>query len=311
MGSMSRRTAVAVLAAGFAAAPSAADEIFLRGGGHVTGVIVERTKDAVVLETAPGRVTLFLRRIERIVESRSALEVFRERAADLAPGDVDGWAGLARWAAERDLLTQAREAWQAVLAANPSHPEANAALGRVALDGAWMAEADAYRARGYVEFQGRWVTPAEHEALVRERAADEASARETREAELRIREAEARAREAEARAREAEAAAQEPAQEGIPYWWGWGGEGGILPPAYGPPYGPPHGPHFEPSRPEPPPRRPSPGAEPGTRPEPPPSPRPASVGPIRPFEPSGVLKPAAPPAQLGPASGAAGTPRQD
>jgi hypothetical protein len=315
MGSMSRRTVVAVLAAAFAAAPAAADEVFLRGGGHVTGVIVERTKDAVVLETAPGRVTLPVRRIERIVESRSALEVFRERAADLAPGDVDGWAALARWAAERDLLTQAREAWQAVLAVNPSHPEANAALGRVALDGAWMAEADAYRARGYVEFEGRWVTPAEHEALVRERAAEETSARETREGELRIREAEARAREAEARAREAEAAAQEPVQEGIPYWWGWGGGGGILPPTYGPA----HGPHFEPPRAEPPPRGPSPGPEPGTRPEPPPSTtpsstRPSMVGPSQPFEPSGGLKPVAPPPQLGAASGAAGSPgspRQD
>ena len=141
-----------------------------------------------------------MKRIERIVESRSALEEFHERAAALAPGDAAGWATLARWAAERDLVTQSREAWQRVLAADPAHPEANAALGRVELDGEWVSEDEAYRARGYVEYEGRWVTPAEHEALVRERAAEEASARERREAELRVREAEARAREAEARA---------------------------------------------------------------------------------------------------------------
>ena len=91
-----------------------------------------------------------------------------------------------------------------VLAADPSHREANAALGRVEVDGTWMGQDEAYRARGYVSFEGRWVTPPEHEALVRERAAEEASERETREAGLRVREAEARAREAEARAREAE-----------------------------------------------------------------------------------------------------------
>jgi hypothetical protein len=234
---VSSRTGVAVVAIAVAAAPAAADEVFLRGGGRVTGVIVERTKDAVVLETAPGRVTLPMRRIEKIVESRSALKGFRDRAAALAPRDVDGWAALARWAAERDLLTQAREAWQTVLAAEPSHPEANAALGRVELEGSWVSEAEAYRARGYVEFEGRWVTPPEHEALVRERAADDASARERREADLRVREAEARAREAEARAREAEAV---PAEDGgIPLWWGWGGGGGFPPPGLLPPDGPP------------------------------------------------------------------------
>lgn len=292
---VSSRTAVAVLAIAFAAALATADEIFLRGGGRVTGVIVERTKDAVVLETPPGRVTLPMRRIEKIVESRSALEGFRDRAAALAPRDVDGWAALARWAAERDLLTQAREAWQKVLAADPSHPEANAALGRVQLDGAWMGEDEAFRARGYVAFDGRWVTPAEHEALVRERAADEASARERREADLRVREAEARAQEAEARAREAEAAAQD---GGIPYWWGWGGIG-IIPPVLRPHHQPPHsGPRS---------RKPPSPSEPRPRPKPPPSTPPSSIGPTQPFDPSGASKPrppAAPP-------GGIGTSRQD
>ena len=153
--------------------------------------------------------------VEKVVEGRSALEAYHERAEALEPGDVEGWAALARWAAERDLLTQSREAWQRALAADPSHSQANAALGRVEVDGTWMGQDEAYRARGYVSFEGRWVTPPEHEALVRERAAEEASERETREAGLRVREAEARAREAEARAREAESAAQ-PIDGGIP-----------------------------------------------------------------------------------------------
>jgi hypothetical protein len=278
-----------VLAIAVAAAPATADEVYLRGGGHVTGVIVERTRDTVVLETAPGRVTLQMRRIERIVESRSALEVFHDRAAALAPRDVDGWAALARWAAERDLLTQAREAWQRVLAADPSHPEANAALARVQLDGTWMGEDEAYRARGYVPFDGRWVTPAEHEALVRERAADEASSLERRETERRVRDAEARAQEAEARAREAETTAQE---GGIPYWWGWGGGGvGVLPPVSRP--------HHEPPPSEPVPHR-----------EPPPTTHPSSIGPTQPSDSPGASKPVVPrPQPHGSAGGVA--PRQD
>jgi hypothetical protein len=289
---VSSGTGVAVLAIALAATPAAADEIFLRGGGRVTGVIVERTKDAVVLETAPGRVTLPMRRIEKIVESRSALEGFRDRAAALESRDVDGWAALARWAAERDLLTQAREGWQKVLAADPSHPEANAALGRVQLDGAWMGEDEAFRARGYVAFEGSWVTPAEHEALVRERAADEASARGRREAELRVREAEARALEAEARAREAEAVAQEPAQDaGIPYWWGWGGVG-VMPPVFPPPLDPP------PSEPLPP-------------PEPPTTTHPWSIGPTQPSDHPDASKPVTRPRKPAAAPRGIGKPRQD
>ena len=44
-----------------------------------------------------------------------------------------------------------------MLSADPSHREANAALGRIEVDGTWMGEADAYRARGYVSFDGRWL----------------------------------------------------------------------------------------------------------------------------------------------------------
>jgi hypothetical protein len=205
----------------------AADEIYLRGGGKVTGVIAERTKDTVSVETGPGRVTLPMTRVERIVDGRSALEAYRERAAALATRDVDGWARLARWAAESDLQTQSHEAWQRVLAFDPGHPEANAAMGRTLVDGTWMPSDEAYRARGYVPFEGRWVTPAEQEALVRERVAEDAAEQQRREHELRVREAEARAREAEARASEAEAAAMTPSAEteGIPYWWVLGGGG--------------------------------------------------------------------------------------
>ena len=253
---LNRRAAIGLVTTGLVAATASSDEILLRNGGRVSGVIVERTRDAIVVETGPGRVTLSMALVQKVVEGRSALEAYHERAAALEPGDVEGWGVLAGWAAERDMLTQSREAWQRVLAADPSHTQANAALGRVEVDGTWMGEAEAYRARGYVSFEGRWVTPAEHEALVRERAAEEASERETREAGLRVREAEARAREAEARAREAEAAAQ-PVDGGIPLGWGWGGGGwgwggGVgLPPLVPwvpdlqpsvPPHRPPHRP---------------------------------------------------------------------
>lgn len=226
---LSPRAIGPLLMAVVAAVPGQSDEIFLVGGGRLSGRVVERTETRVAIETGPGRVTLPQSRVERIVEGRCALDAFGERAADLEPGDVNGWAELARWARERELLTQARFAWQRVLSVDPGHPQANSGLGRVAVDGIWMSPDDAYRARGYVSYEGRWLTPAEHAAAVREREADEAAAREAREADLRIREAEARVREAEARADEA-SAGQSPA--GIPLGYGYGygyGYGGVVP----------------------------------------------------------------------------------
>lgn len=229
-----------------AVAPAVADEVILRNGGRITGVVVEQTPATVVIETGPGRVTLPMSRVERIVEGRSAIGIFGERAANLEGGDVEGWAALARWAEERDLLTQARVAWQRVLAIDPHHPEANAGTGRVSLGGVWMSPEDAYRARGYVEFEGRWLTPAEHEAAVRERAADQAAMLEAREADARVREAEARAREAEARADEAAAGYGQ--SDGIPLGYVYGGYGYGYGSGYGG-YrggGRPHGPGFGP-----------------------------------------------------------------
>jgi hypothetical protein len=257
------------------------DEVLLRGGGRVSGVVVERTERSVVIETGPGRVTLAMSRVEKILESRSVLETFQERAGALTPRDSEGWAALARWAAEHDLVTPSRSAWQRVVAFDPQNAEANAALGRVALDGTWMAAEDAYRARGYVQYEGRWMTPAEHEAAMRERAADQAAELQARESELRVREAEARTREAEARARDAASGADY--QDGIPYLpygygygygLGYGGGGlrpshpiGPRPPGMGPgrPGPPRHGQNAHPTLPAPTPAPTSAPAKPRVR----------------------------------------------
>ena len=256
MGLVKSRITVAVVTV-LSALPAAADEVLLRGGGKITGVIVEKTKDAVVLEAGPGRISVPMSRVLKIVEPGSGIETYRERAAALGPRDVDGWAALARWAAEQDLVTQSREAWKKVLVADPFHPEANAAVGRAQPDRTWKATEDAYRAQGYEEFEGRWVTRAERKALVRERAAEEAREQEVRDSNDRVREAEARAREAESRARDAEATAQS-GDGGIP------NSGGDVPPS-------------------------SPGrrrtevyiTEPTPRPDPPPSAPPSGIAPTR------------------------------
>ena len=221
---------LAVLAVPFVLPVAArADEVFLKGGGKITGVVVERTATAIVIEAGPGRVSVPLSRVERVAESRSALQTYQEKAAKLAKDDVAGWLALAQWADDVGLDTQARAAYETVLALDPQNAAAHQGLGNVKLGESWVSEDEAYRARGYVKFEGRWVTPAEHEALLAEREHDASARREKAESDARIRESEAQAAAAEAEARRSQEAAKREAEEHDRVFW---------PPVYGPPIPP-------------------------------------------------------------------------
>jgi hypothetical protein len=213
----------------------AADEVLLKSGGRLSGQIVSDDGRTVVIEVGPGRVSIPAASVARIERGQTPLSVYRERAGRLRADDASGWLELAFWAQERDLLTQAHEAFERVLRIDPGDPAANAALGRVQHEGRWMSADESYRARGYVRYEGEWVTPAEQEARLRAKVAEAQAGAAEREGEARAREAEARARQAEAEAREAEAYAQDPVYEGVPLWWGWGGTGVVLPPVLPPP----------------------------------------------------------------------------
>ncbi len=212
-----QRSVLFVLAV-FLCAAAFADEVYLRGGGKVSGRVVQRTATSVEIDVGAGKVAVPAKQVERIVEGRCPLDVYNDRAGALDPKDREGWTTLGRWASDQGLSAQSREAYHRVLAIDPADAEANQALGNVQVNGQWMTEDAGYRARGYVQFEGEWMTPAEQQAMQAERARAD-SDRARAEAEARVRQAETRADAAEARAKEAEEAQQAP--EGIPLWWGW------------------------------------------------------------------------------------------
>jgi hypothetical protein len=200
-----------------------ADEVFLKSGGQLSGRIVSQTETQLEVDIGAGRIGVPVASVLRIEKGHSALQEYDDRAGRVASGDVEGWVALGEWASARGLGAQAREAYTRALSASPGDPRANAALGNVQIDGRWVSEDEGYRARGYVRFEGEWITSAEHQAILRERAAEAAQESAYQQAQLNAREAEARAQEAEARAREAEAkAAEVPELTGLPLWYGWG-----------------------------------------------------------------------------------------
>jgi hypothetical protein len=201
-----------------------ADEVYLRGGGSISGVIVEHTDEKVTVDIGAGRITVATSSVERITQGTSDLSRFREGAAGLAPEDVEGWRQLGRQAKRKGLAAQAKEAYNHVLAVLPDDPEANEALGRVFHQGRWMSEAEAYRAQGFVEFEQEWMTPGEREQILAERRAQEDAERDEQAAAIQANE-EARALdEAQEEAeRQAFWDSRMPPSGGVAYWdWGVG-----------------------------------------------------------------------------------------
>jgi hypothetical protein len=206
-----------------AATPVFADDVYLRGGGQITGEIIEQTEDSVTVDIGGGTITARMSSIVRIEQNVSPLQEYRERAEDIADGDAEAWRELARWATGRALSSQAWEAWERVIAILPDDQEANRALGRVQLDGQWVTEEESYRARGYIEFEGQWMTPGEQQSILSDRQAREEADRQANEARVKEIEAEIKA---DKKRKEDE---RRDAWDRNPIPWGWG---------YGPTYWP-------------------------------------------------------------------------
>lgn len=153
-------------------APVFADEVYLKGGGQISGEIVEQSDTSITVDIGGGTLGVKTSQVLRIEKSVSPLQVYKQKAAAIASGDAAAWRELAKWAEHEALATQARDAWTQVARIQPDDPEANQALGRVQLDGAWVSEEDAYRAQGYVEFEHEWMTPGERDAILADRQAE-------------------------------------------------------------------------------------------------------------------------------------------
>ena len=210
-----------VLVIALVAAPLFADDVYLRGGGQITGQIVERSGDSVTVDIGAGTLKVKTSSVVRIEKSMSPFQEYREQASKIPKGDAEAWRKLARWATGRAMVTMAGQAWSKVLAILPDDPEANRALGRVQLDGRWITEEESYRGRGYVQFDGEWMMPGERQAILDERRARVEADRRASDAQMQADEQAKKQRDAQWDA-EHEFWHTTPAQFGDATYWPWG-----------------------------------------------------------------------------------------
>ena len=203
------------------AAPLFADDVYLKGGGQITGQIVAQTDESVTVDVGGGTMTVRRSSVVRIEQNTSPLQEYREKASRIAEGDAEGWRELARWATAGAMGTMASQAWSKVVEVLPDDPEANRALGRVQYGGRWVTEEERFRAEGYVQFEGEWMKPGERQAILQDRRAQEDAARREQEAQMQAN-AQAKAeRDAQWEA-EHEFWHDTPQNNGLTYWpWGY------------------------------------------------------------------------------------------
>jgi len=204
------------------AAPLLGDEVYLKGGGRISGVVVEQTAENVTVDIGAGNMTVRMSTVVRIEKRTSPLQEYRAKAEEIDADDPAAWRELAQWAEDRALSSQAREAWNRVLELAPDDAEANRALGRVELDGRWVTEEESYLARGFIEFEGEWMMPSERQSIVAARQAEEEADRRSLEAQIQADQQAAAARDAQEQA-EHDAYWNSLPQYGDPLYWGWGG----------------------------------------------------------------------------------------
>lgn len=163
-----------------------ADIIHYKDGRKLEGVIVERSATAVKIDTDFGTISVEMSKISSIEEKLTPAQELADRRAKVPDDDARAIYQLAMWADEHDLRRESKALLLEVLAADPSHRDANEKLGRVEVDGVWLepGEVDSYlekvaeekraqglefhegewlprdqvmRARGFVEYHGEWL----------------------------------------------------------------------------------------------------------------------------------------------------------
>lgn len=173
--------------------------VHLKNGGRLVGILHDDT-GKLWIEIGDGKFGVEFDLVSSIEVAPNKYQEFRDREASVGDADIPALWALAQWAQSKGLSSYARMTALRVIDLETDHAGARALLHEEKIGGRWLTRDQAMIAKGFIRFEGHWVTQAEHEAILSERAARQ------REREVRRQESEARrqARVQEERRRRAE-----------------------------------------------------------------------------------------------------------
>ena len=178
-------------------AAEAKDVVVLKDGRRIEGTLEDHGKWVEVFRTY-GSIKIQKEDIQRIQvdDGAEAREDSLQRAADR--GSVDEKLALALHYEREGRGDLARTVYKEIISIDSDHEVARRSLGYQKVDGLWLTEEEAAVKKGLVPYKGRWVEPAERDALIRAEIAQA----ELEQAKVDERRERARARREERRERE-------------------------------------------------------------------------------------------------------------
>src|SRR5262245_37157909 len=135
------------------------DEVELVSGEIIRDCKVTEEGEHYRIQKGAGSRLVLKSEVVRVTPGDTLDEQYVKRAGALKPDDIAGRLDLARWCAAKKLGDRAAEQYRGIIAINPDHEEARAALGYRRHNGEWMTEDQVKEALGLVRHKGKWMTP--------------------------------------------------------------------------------------------------------------------------------------------------------
>lgn len=143
------------------------DTIVLKGGGRITGKILEddrpaaenKPDDVLQIRTREGVVLAVPRtQVEEVVRL-SPVQAEYERLREKTPDTVEGNFTLADWCRDHHLPQQREFHLRRVIELDPDNARARALLGYQKVGNEWKTRDEIMKSMGYVLYKGRWMLP--------------------------------------------------------------------------------------------------------------------------------------------------------
>jgi HEAT repeat protein len=147
-------------------AAALADTVRLRSGDVIEGETKD-LGDRIEVASKDARVSVRWRDVDVVLRDKTALDVYRDKRAAVAKDDSKGLYALALWAERAGLAHERRACLEAVVAAEPEHAAARAALAQQKADGAWLSGPALLQAKGFVAKDGAWLLKEEADSAQR------------------------------------------------------------------------------------------------------------------------------------------------
>jgi len=145
------------------ALPAAADEVELVTGEVIRDCKIVAEGENYRIHKGPGSRLVNKVEVRKITYSDTPDDLYVKKAKELKDDDVAGHLKLAKWCRDMNLPARVTEEYGKVLAADPDHEEARAALGYQRHQGRWLTQDEINEAQGLVRHKGRWMTPEERD----------------------------------------------------------------------------------------------------------------------------------------------------